>query len=73
MWGFSDDKILERLSDRGFRKGVSKQALAYAHERWPGKELSTWNVHSGLTFAAQSFEPDARYEIEVMAGELLSV
>jgi hypothetical protein len=68
-----DDDALEGwLRARGIQKWAAVSAVKYAHERWPGKELSRWNLVSGLTFTAQEYEsPDSRYELEVEAGKIL--
>ena len=68
-----DDEVLESwLRARGIQKWAAASAIAYAHERWPGKDLSRWNLVSGLTFAAQKYEsPDSRYELEADAGKIL--
>ena len=71
--GRDDDKITEYLVSKGFLKGVALKALTFAHDHYPGKELSRWNVVWGLTRASQEFDMDRRYEIDVEAGKLLAV
>lgn len=72
VFGKDDDEMVDKLKGRGFRAGVSNQAIQIARHRWEGeKTLSRWQVVSGLTQAAQSLGMDARYEVERQAGVLL--
>ena len=71
-FGRDDEKIVDYLSGRGVLKGIAKQALAYIDERWgEGARRTRFRTIAGLTYAAQSFAPDRRYEVERQAGDLI--
>jgi hypothetical protein len=72
--GRDEEKVGDYLAGKGILRGITRQALKYISERWgDGQEITRFRMMSGLTYAAQSFDPDRRYEIELQAGELLSV
>lgn len=69
----TDEKIVEWVRNFGIGVGVAEKAVASAHDRWPGKRLSRFNIMSGLTKVAQSLQADARYDLEMAASELVTV
>jgi hypothetical protein len=67
----TDEKIIEWVRNFGIGAWDAKGAVKSAHDRWPGKRLSRFNIVSGLTAIAQKKDMDARYDLEMAAGALV--
>lgn len=69
-----DTKTIEYLKGKGVPMWLSKESIRAAKERWPEhKELSRFNVISGMTAVAQALPVDKRFEVEELAGTLFTV